>query len=60
MSIVVGFRVSETVNKALTELAGDQTVSAYVKAMVEELVQPVNSTIESVNTPDKDDLTRRD
>ena len=51
-SIMIGFRVSESVNSKLRELADKRgvTVSAYVKAKVEDFVNRVDNTIKPVNT----------
>ena len=52
MSVMIGFRVSEDVNNKLKELASKRgiTVSAYVKAKVEDFVNRVDQTTKPVNS----------
>ncbi|KKL66909.1 hypothetical protein LCGC14_2140290 [marine sediment metagenome] len=49
---MIGFRVSEGVNSQLKELADKQgvTISAYVKAKVEDFVNKTKEGVNSVNT----------
>ena len=54
-SVMIGIRVSEAVNKTLEELASKRgiTVSAYVKAKVEDFVNRIENTTNPVNKPEE-------
>ena len=64
-STMIGFRVSESVNNQLKELADKQgvTISAYVKAKVEDFVNKTEGTFNTLNKfdpirPNEDRLTK--